>query len=869
MSDDLSLNELTRAIAKMAEASDATNKTLNNLVGKQVKADRNNSNNSNNKNKTSRDKALDAARSVLTRNLARDAQDLSGHLHSLSEGADGVSNIFKGFIGGFVGGSVVKDLIDASEGQAKQYRRLTDIGQTFGGSMLEMSAQAAKIDLPMENFTELLKRNSTLSAVMGQNQFSTSLSLGEMAKQVRASTKEFGFYGMSIDDISNLTSDYGETMRLQGRSSQIGTTATVKGMASFAQEITALSSATGKSREEIASITKEALRDVAVTSRQMVGQTSDVQNMALQRSVAFLAAMPGKTGNMMATMLSQTFGYGSAVFSDEGHKFIEAGAGQILGSFNKLSAKIASGETGDDLDNSLGDTLTEMQQSYAQLAPTLQAQARAGNSAARDVISYMDEMKGLNGQQLAMKMKEIQDSKGFTNFFLTISDTLNKIMGSFKVGFIEAIKPLEESFKVMTEGPGFANFLENMNKFGHGLGDVVNNIFTAKNLEAMSWGIEEFADMLVVGITAMSEGIGVLTHEDVRDSVHSFTDGLLSVFRTTKWIVDGLTTLIVPFFTMLKFGSDIVGNFFNGFENVLKFFHVSSETASGIRGITEFIAVFAGYKMIKNMFKAFGVVTMRAAVVNVHGSGIGGVSPNRSRPMPGGKGGFLGKGRGLVGAAIGIGLDLFGDSLVEGVVSKFFGGEKVAQEAASVAGITADVAVASKGLSRFIPFIGTAVGLSAAAVKAASGDYTGATLDSVAAGLLSTPLAPVGMGLGGISMMRDFIGPNAFDSAIMPGAALGDQSLLDRNTAAIAAPNFSNMSRDAIQKELDDVIKENSDNMGLQAMGVAPDEAGSKRIMDLLKLQTEILAALHKDTRSYQTRDLRASDNIQTQLQGD
>ena len=82
--------------------------------------------------------------------------------------------------------------------------------------MFEMARQAGEAGLSLDEYAKMLGRNSTLSAVLNNNQSATVATLGQFQKGLRENLSSVGLYAMSLTDLTDTSSDHEETLRQSG-----------------------------------------------------------------------------------------------------------------------------------------------------------------------------------------------------------------------------------------------------------------------------------------------------------------------------------------------------------------------------------------------------------------------------------------------------------------------------------------------------------------------------------------------------------------------------------------------------------------------------------------------------------------------------
>jgi len=414
----------------------------------------------------------------------------SRSMREATESADSFGRWFDVTAQRIFGGVLVSQIAQSIRNLSDTYKDLNEVGQTFSGSMFEMARQAGAASLSLTEFSELIKRNSAAAAVLGR---AAPGGLPMLSSEVRKSARQFGMYGYTIDQLNEITGDYAETLRLQGAlGNGFNMQAARDSIMSLAESASAFSNLTGRARAEISKQVNEALRDVLVTSR-IQSQITSTQRASLERATAFLAALPGESGRSMSTFLAQTFGAGTALYTDQTQRFVEAGFGQAITMMDRLSARISAGE---DQDEVAAEFVSEFVRQVDAANDGLRLQALAGNAAAREVLKMRDEMRATAQLTAAERAKAREDARrreALTAFASRFAQTFNEIVGELREGFYSQISLLERQLSnLLTPGGTVDTLKATFKQLGQNLGLFVSRVFTADNITRMGNAVARF-----------------------------------------------------------------------------------------------------------------------------------------------------------------------------------------------------------------------------------------------------------------------------------------------------------------------------------------------------------------------------------------
>jgi hypothetical protein len=532
-------------------------------------------------------------------NLKSAADNVHNSFVKLGGSADGLLGAFKEIAELFVFGKTINYLIEGGEQLTKTYTRLSNIGQNFGGSMIQMGLQAAQAGVPLETFADLLQRNATASAVMATNNLAGSESMGQFAKNIRDNLKQFGFYGMNIEQLNDLTSDYAETLRKQNLLTGANTKINTQSIIQFAKDLSDFSSVTGKAKDQIAADTNSALQDISLQSTPISAQ----QMQQITNATAGLASLPGDTGTSLSKSLVQTIGYGGVQFSDLGKELYSAGMGDIAQNLQNYADKVQSGTaTKQDLAN----FVQMLQDAGISKQDFINLQAKAGNTDVAQLGSMLYSLNGIKAGDLAKDNAADDANNGITNFFETLENTLNSLTTSFKEAFYKALMPLNAVFG--TTGDTITNKLAPaFSILGGAVGSFINMLLTGNTLNDLG-----------SLITSFTNWVKKITPDDIKNGVVKLYHGVLDVISIFEKIEKALTYVATAITSVYKMFYDI--------STKLGFGNGTSKTISAVGGTALLAGAAGGLKLLwdKTIGKLFGVGKMyvNAAIVYLN-TGIG------------------------------------------------------------------------------------------------------------------------------------------------------------------------------------------------------------------------------------------------------
>jgi hypothetical protein len=239
---------------------------------------------------------------------------LGGHLKTVTSlvkgmhgGVDDLLWSMKGATKAFaevgIAAEVLIVLFEGAMKLTKTFSKMTDIGQNFGGSILNMAAQAGRSGLSLDQFSSLLMRNSTLTAMMNDTIIDSTTIQENYSKSTIDQSEAQAFQQKGMEAASSQTRTFTDHMdRARGAAGDMSDQHAASGDAASVLTQTL----TGASIAAIALIRQQDQMGVSMAdaSRQMraLGQLTGEQAKA-GASIAIMAHLSdaAKTASVMTT----------------------------------------------------------------------------------------------------------------------------------------------------------------------------------------------------------------------------------------------------------------------------------------------------------------------------------------------------------------------------------------------------------------------------------------------------------------------------------------------------------------------------------------------------------------------------------------
>ncbi len=388
------------------------------------------------------------------------------------------------------GGAVLGSMVAWGKNTIDTWKQMSDVGQTFNGSMFDLAQAAAEAGQPLDEFAQTIKDNTKTVAVYGAR------NVTQLMKEVRQRTEANGMFGYTMEGINKVTGEYLESQRLYGNKAAVTNKKSIASSIDFAKQITAVAGATGQSREAIMAATMSAMRDVAMTSA-MIGRSSDdVQAFsdATMKSVAILAGLPGVAGETFGAFLSQSVGFGTALFSDATATFIDGGLGQMVSSTDALAQAISNGSG--DIEGATWQYLEDFKGQVEANREGLRVQAMSGNQSAKRILQMYSEVENITEAQYRQKKKEAEDTQALTAFLSSVGNIFKRLLSSLMTGVFGKLEDIESKMSSIFDSKAFIGLEGRFKGWGESIGAWMAAI-DEKQVQAFANGIESAVGMFL------------------------------------------------------------------------------------------------------------------------------------------------------------------------------------------------------------------------------------------------------------------------------------------------------------------------------------------------------------------------------------
>lgn len=688
--DDLTTQELERMAKATTEAGGKFNNAVSDMI--QDMYDRE-------KAEAQLAKDLKRQRDVKMRGIAQGADDLTRSFESAS------TYLMNAVAGGLLGAAVAA-AVKRGQALTQTYTDLAERGNTFGGSILEMSIAAASAGMPLEKFAEVTAKSSLAVKQLGDKEWP------KLQKSFRELAVQNGMYGMSVAQLDTFQGHHLETLRranaLTGKSSDT--------MSDLALITTGLADVSGVARDQIAQMASSALQGSNALAL-VKGMPAHMREQATEQMMtvtSILAAQAEAAGEFLTQAFTNTKAMdGFSEFTDQGQALIGVGLGNVAAQLNTLSDDMSVEQT--------VETVNLLHQGLSDNLQNIKTLAMAGDANAQQMLKVYQDLEKMSAAEIRRKAEEAKTQDGLTKFFLTIETIWDSILAGFKEGLLKGFRPLMDGIGDITKSQWVAKFKDLMIALGEKAGTgIAGLIMFLQNSPEIFDKIGNTFKSIYDGVTGVDWG-------GIFDTMKDYAAIIGAMMAVTSPLVGAVSDLLTAFPKL---------------------------TGAALAGVGAFLLM----KKLKSMFGNNMVVNAATVIVNDGGMGgglgdLGGDGKGRRRKRGSLRGrrkgslrrlGRMGKGGKLGKLAAGVG----GLGMVGGGIAKSIGSK--------VGGKGLTMGALKMGVKK-IPVIGALAGLGFAASRAAKGDWLGAAgeLASGAASIIPGVGTAASLAIDGALMARD------------------------------------------------------------------------------------------------------------------
>ena len=357
------------------------------------------------------DKKRNKATSLLVGTLIGQTHNLEHNLQQLGQAAWNSQAGFDKMLGPLIGlGGLLGFVAQGFAETVEIYRKSVAMGETFNGSIAQMSKAAHDAGLTIEQMASMMHNNSAVLSAFGPEQ------LAKMTGATRELMHQFAMFGMSVEEVDTWFGQYLESQRVLGLSERLGADEAAKSFAKLVETTTALARITGRQRDEILrDMMKESkAADLFLASVQVSKELGEEAARTMTQTAGAVAELPGIGKTFREMMLHAALNQspleadGSAELQQrlgDGVVDLAQKAGKGMLSEAKVLAELQrlAKDVGDDHLQTMARTVT------------------AGNAHDRAIAEYIASVQNMpsTDEAVASILKKLNDVDNVANGVLT------------------------------------------------------------------------------------------------------------------------------------------------------------------------------------------------------------------------------------------------------------------------------------------------------------------------------------------------------------------------------------------------------------------------------------------------------------------
>lgn len=384
------------------------------------------------------------------------------------------------------------------------FQETSTVGASFNNDLIALRLAAAESAMPLQMFTESVKKNSQMLSVLGNTVTDGAQRFGILSKEFRNSDvgQQLMSMGFSVDELNSYLADQLEIDMRAGKLKGKSDAQLREQTANYLKQLDSLTKLTGLSREQIEQGMKTANRDGRLRAIQAKLQGKEAENFNANLGLLSASLDPGA----METMVNAMSGIIDP--SDE--------LGVALGStYNDLLGFGKALSSGNLDPAGTIEQFRKMDQAITNRLQGLDAAVIAANPMFKRLSELQGEIQNLlnNNTEAALRQQKAQSE--ITKAFSIFGNTLNNIYGNVLSSLIESkvFQSLSEKLNDLAK-----IFNDNSSKISDFFGTLVSalDVSTGKFLEDIKSGkglLPSFIDFFKDLFTNLSNAVAPLLQD--------------------------------------------------------------------------------------------------------------------------------------------------------------------------------------------------------------------------------------------------------------------------------------------------------------------------------------------------------------------
>ena len=335
-------------------------------------------------------------------------------------------------------GGPLGSLVGLAEGLVDNFRNLSESGAGFGNNIFNIARAAAKAEMPLGMFADMVASNSNELSRLGGSVTEGAKRFGRISKNLRTSEQDFLGMGYTMEGVNEGLIAYTEEMARSGRLRYMSDAQLTQGAGVYLTELDKLAKVTGMTRKEA-----EAARVAQQSDARMRNMINKLEGKARENLTNSLAFLDNKVPGLSDAFKDLADG---AAQTEEGMMLMAMGGDDFV----KLAQEMASGDLDPaELNNRLMELAPLIEKNVGQMnAAQLQALEQT-NPALYKILSSNTDLLALTKKDGEKIAKENAERDKVTQSLAQVEQNLATIRGKLFSSFLES-----DIFKMVTDALG-------------------------------------------------------------------------------------------------------------------------------------------------------------------------------------------------------------------------------------------------------------------------------------------------------------------------------------------------------------------------------------------------------------------------------
>ena len=335
-------------------------------------------------------------------------------------------------------GGPLGSLVGLAEGLVDNFRNLSESGAGFGNNIFNIARAAAKAEMPLGMFADMVASNSNELSRLGGSVTEGAKRFGRISKNLRTSEQDFLGMGYTMEGVNEGLIAYTEEMARSGRLRGMSDAQLTQGAGVYLTELDKLAKVTGMTRKEA-----EAARVAQQSDARMRNLINKLEGKARENLTNSLAFLDNKVPGLSDAFKDLADG---AAQTEEGMMLMAMGGDEFV----KLAQEMASGDLDPaELNNRLMELAPLIEKNTKNMSAAQLQALEQTNPALYKILSSNTDLLALTKKDGEKIAKENAERDKVTQSLAQVEQNLATIRGKLFSSFLES-----DIFKMVTDALG-------------------------------------------------------------------------------------------------------------------------------------------------------------------------------------------------------------------------------------------------------------------------------------------------------------------------------------------------------------------------------------------------------------------------------